>query len=271
MKIKRLAAMALAGTMVFSMAACSDSGKKESNNATTNNETTKDEGGNNEAGNVPVEDVIEAYKMYVENDGKNYSYNTTQISDVDAEGFSVYMEEYIEAKSFDNVTYTKTTYKTNLLGTDEEYVEEALIIVKEDGSEVRASKSGDEDEWSVGVITTSELIVLEALNDREVNVDEVKKSAKMESKGDECYVTMKLETDEVEIEDKTGSFKADVIVTYNTKENVITDIEYIFDLESINEYFSDLDNMVYNELEVKINNIKKMDKPIEIPAEIELD
>lgn len=270
MKIKRLVAMALAGTMVLCMVACSDTDKKASSNATENNETVKDENGNNENSNVSVEDVIEAYKLYVENDGKNYSYDTLQISDIEAEGLSIYVEEDIETKSYDNVTYTKTKYKTNIMGSDEEYVEESLIIVKEDGSEVVASKSDDDEKWNVGVITTSELIVLEALNDKEVNVEEVKKSAKMESKGDECYVTMKLETSEVDIEGETGSFEVDVIVTYNTKENAIAAIEYEFDLESINEYFLRLDNMTYEKLEVKIDNIQKMDKPIEIPEEIEL-
>lgn len=271
MRIKRLVAMALAGTMVFSIVACSDAKKKESSNATTNNETTKDEEGNNGTSNVPVEDVIEAYKMYMQNDGKNYTYNTTMSTKIQTGGLSIYIEQYLETKSYDNVTYIKTTSKTNLTGTDNVYVEESLRIEKEDGSEVVASKTEDDENWSVGVITTSKLDLFEALKEQELNVDELKKSAKMESKGDECYVTIKLETGEMETNGETGSFEADVKITYNTKQNAIIGIDVGFDLESINEFYSSMVDMVYDELVVKIDSIKKTDKPIDIPDEIEID
>ena len=65
-------------------------------------------------------------------------------------------------------------------------------------------------------------------------------------------------------------FSIKAIVTYNTKDAAITDVEFVFDLEALDEMFGALGVKV-SECTMKMNNIKKTDKAIEIPEEIELD
>ena len=54
---------------------------------------------------------------------------------------------------------------------------------------------------------------------------------------------------------------------------MITGIDVIYNVDELNEMYADLgmDDVVYSEYSTKFTNIKKLDKPIEIPSEIELD
>lgn len=287
MKIKKLVALALAGTMVFSMAACGDKEKeKSSSNDTTSaseNKTEADtdagntDAGNSDAGNsevsdVSLETVLEAFNAYVETNGKNSSYDTYMAMKMSAEGMTIDMVVDAEIKNYDNVTYTKTTSKTSMMGASEETTEEGYRIIKEDGSEVVASRTVGEDEWDMGSITSIDMDLYDAFSGAEFSADEMKDLATMENNGDECVVTVKYEASEMDSDMFEGldGIEMDIIITYNVKEASVTGIAIDFDIDAFNEMNASM-GVTYEELELEMSNIKKLDQPIEVPSEIQLD
>ena len=107
------------------------------------------------------------------------------------------------------------------------------------------------------------------------DVEAIKKDAKIETKGDNAIVTMEIAADKVgmdadELMGDMEGFSIKAIVTYNTKDAAITDVEFVFDLEALDEMFGALGVMV-SECTMKMNNVKKTEKAIEIPEEIKLD
>ena len=254
MKIKKLLALALAGTMVFSMAACGD--KKESD---------KEGAG---SGKVTAESVIDKFDDFTKNMEKNYSSETYMKMKMTASGMEMDMEMTGLSTSYDGVTYTKST--TSMLGMKD--VSEEYIITKEDGSVVEAYKSADDDEWEIDTYDAEDVEDTESTLD----VEEIKKTAKLEEDGDNYIVTMEVDAEDMDISDEemfegAEDMKVKVIVTYNSKEEAITEIEIEFDLDVLTEALSALGEVEISELEMKITNIKKNDKAIEIPEEIELD
>lgn len=251
MRIKKLLALALAGTMVFCMTACGD---KES------------KGGN--SSDASVDTVLEKFEEFTENMEKNYSSESNMEMKMSASGMSMDMKSTSLSSSYDGVTYTKTT--TSMLGIDE--VEEEYSITNEDGSVTVASKSADDDEWEVDTIDAED--IEEAAS--KLDIDKIKDSAKMETKGDNCIVTMEVDAEDMDMADNEmfedmADMKITVIVTYNTKDEAITEMEIKFDLDALSEAFGALGDVEIEKFEMKVTNIKKNDKPIEIPSEIELD
>ena len=150
---------------------------------------------------------------------------------------------------------------------DEEYT-----ITQEDGSIVTASKSVDDDEWDVYTMDADD----EEESAPTLDLEKIKKTAKMETKGDNCIVTMEVDAEDLQISDDemfegAEDMTVKVIVTYNAKEDAITEMEVEFDMDVLSEAMSALGDIEIDELEMKVTNIKKNTKPIEIPSEIELD
>ena len=264
MKIKRFAALALAGTMVFSMAACG--GEKDGKSSDSQTVSA-------EASNVSVDTVVEAFDEFTKNQDKNFSADTTMIMKMEAEGLNMNMDLSASSSSYEGVTYSKTTTKIDMLGISQDITEESYTIKKEDGSVVIASKEADAEEWELENTTVEEL---EEGSSEKLDIEALKKTATMEAKGDTCYVTMKLTADQIDMEENTlmgdmSDFTVDTIVAYNAKESAITSIEFKFDLEALNGMVEELGGGKVSEFFMKIENIKKNDKAIEIPADIKLD
>ena len=263
MKIKRLGALALAGTMVFSMAACGDKGEAK---------TSGGDKVSNEANNVSAETVLEAFAQYSKDDDKNYSADMSMNIDMNVSGMAMKITSTNFASSYDGVTYSKVTSTTNMFGAEESTVDETYTITMEDGTVMCATKSSEDDEWDV-----YEDFGLDTESDSDINVEELLDSAKIEKKGDNCYVTITMDADEMDLSDDDimsgiPDAKVDVVLTYNAKEETLTEINVDVDKKIIEEAFGEMFGEVeIAEFSLKIENIKKNDKPIEIPAEIELD
>ena len=123
MKIKKLVALALASTMVFSMAACGD----KKSDAKSSNET--------------VEKVVEAFGEFVKEQDSDFSYDSNMTMKMEGNGQTVTMEMAGTSVSYDGVTYTKSTTKTIMDKESQEVVEESYDIKKEDGSLISATKT----------------------------------------------------------------------------------------------------------------------------------
>lgn len=292
MKIKRLVALALAGTMVFSMAACgdkkdNDSASETKKNVTTNNEETNkqetnkqetnkqeinSESTNNGADDVLVQKVLEAFAQYAENSEKNYSADMIMKIEMEASGMTMEIDSVQSSSSYDGVTYIKATSKVDMFGEKEESVDETYTITMEDGSVICATKSLDDDEWDV-----FPEIDLDEESETDIDVEELLETAQIEKKGDNYYVKISVDAGDMglsedDIMSGVSDAKVDVILTYNIDNEAITEIEIDMDWKLIEEAFASLFGEVeITELSMTIENIKKTDKPIEIPAEIELD
>lgn len=272
MKIKKLLALALAGTMVFSMTACGDKEDKASEGgkakSTESTESTEKSNNSVKVDDVSVETVIEKFDEFTKNQDTNYSAETYIKMKMSAAGMEMDMEMTGISSSYDGVTYTKSS--TNMFGEvseDEEYT-----ITQEDGSIVTASKSVDDDEWDVYTMDADD----EEESAPTLDLEKIKKTAKMETKGDNCIVTMEVDAEDLQISDDemfegAEDMTVKVIVTYNAKEDAITEMEVEFDMDVLSEAMSALGDIEIDELEMKVTNIKKNTKPIEIPSEIELD
>lgn len=263
MRIKKLVALALAGTMVFSMAAC---GSKKDEKSSGNQAV------NGEASEVTLDSVLDAFGTFTEEQDKNYSADTSMVMKMKGEGVEVYMDMKASSSSFDGVTYAKTTTKTDMLGEDVEEVEESYTITKEDGSVVMATKAVGDEEWDVD---TTDAEDVEEVTEK-FDIEAAKKTAKMEKDGDNCYVTMNISATEMGLESNEllgdmSDFKVTVKVTYNAKEGAVTEVSVEFDLDALNEMFAALGAVEVTEFSMKVDNIKKNDKVIEIPDEIQLD
>ena len=261
--MKKLVALALASTMVFSMAACSD--KKDS-------KTSANNVANSAAADVSVETVVDAFDKFVKDQDSDFSYDSTMVMKMEGEGQTVSMEMTGTSVSYDGVTYTKTTTKSNMLGESEEMVEESYDITKEDGSMISATKTSEDEEWDVEEYEAGDEESEEMGN---LDVEELKKSAKIETKGDNAIVTMEISADQIGMEEDAlmgdmEGFSVKAVVTYSAKDSAITNVEFVFDLDALNEMFGAL-GVTVSECTMKMDNIKKTDKAIEIPAEIELD
>lgn len=256
MKIKKLVALALASTMVFSMAACGD----KKSDAKSSNET--------------VEKVVEAFGEFVKEQDSDFSYDSNMTMKMEGNGQTVTMEMAGTSVSYDGVTYTKSTTKTIMDKESQEVVEESYDIKKEDGSLISATKTSLDEEWDVEEYDAEDVETSEDEMD-DFDVEAIKKDAKIETKGDNAIVTMEIAADQVgmdadELMGDMEGFSIKAIVTYNTKDAAITDVEFVFDLKALDEMFGALGVKV-SECTMKMNNIKKTDKAIEIPEEIELD
>ena len=319
MKIKRLAAIALAGTMVFSMAACSGDKKDKSSgeNTTSGSEITSseeantdksDEGENKDkeadtkqegkveqeetsakeeetnkeketaskdkgstSSDASLEDVINGFIEYLDCDGKNYTFDSYLATKMKSEGIDIDMQVDMLTKSYDNVTYTKMVTKFNMMGFNEEYAEETYVINKEDGTQVVATKEVSEDEWQIGVSSTIEFDLYNMLKEQKLELKELMNMAKVEKNGSESCVKFTIETEEVtnELYGEISSVKIDVIVTYDENAGVVTGIALECDVDSFNELIAKFGDISYDKMEMKIENIKKTDKPINVPAEID--
>ena len=263
MKIKRLVALALASTMVFSMAACGDKNdKKSSGNQAVNAEESEE----------LVDTIIEAISKFTEEQDNCYAADTSMSMKMKAEEMEIYMDVNAHTSAFDGVTYTKSTSKTNMLGEDMEDVSEVYSITKEDGSVVTATKVADEDEWEVYEMDAED--IEETLE--KLDVEAAKKTAKVSKDGDNYCVEVDVDAAQMglgedELFGDMSDFKVTVKATYNEKEKALIKLEVMFDLDALNEMMSSLGSVEITEFTMTVDNIKKNDKAIEIPAEIELD
>ena len=187
--------------------------------------------------------------------------------DMSASGMGMTMEATAETTAFDGVSYTKST--TTALGM--ESVDEEYTIKNEDGSVTTAYKSEDDDEWEVDTVDAEDIEEVEKLD-----VEVLKKNATMETKGDDYIVTMEVNASEMnlgenELLGEIEDMKVIVVVTYNAKDKAVTEMEVKFDLEALSEAFAELGDVEIKDFVMKVTDIKKNDKAIEIPAEIELD
>lgn len=262
MRIKKLLALALAGTMVFSMAACgSKDSDKDSNKKTEANDSAE------ESKDVSVDSVVEDFSLFMENMNENFSSKTYMKLNMSASGMAMTMEATADTTAFDGVSYTKST--TTVLGEKSE--DEEYTIKNEDGSVTTAYKSADDDEWEVDTVDAADIEEVQKLD-----VETLKKNATMETKGDDYIVTMEIDASEMDFGDTdmlgdVSGMKVKVIVTYNAKDKAVTEMEVKFDLEALSEAFAEMGDITIDEFVMKVTDIKKNDKAIEIPAEIELD
>ena len=189
------------------------------------------------------------------------------------EGIEVSMEMDSTSSSYDGVVYTMSNTKTGVLGETEEIIEEMYTITKEDGTVVTAMKTSEDDEWYVD---TEDTVELENVEEPNFDIDAIKDAVKIEKKGDNYYLTMEISAadmglDEDELMLGLSEFDVAVIVVYNEKQDEITEVEMKMDLDAINEMMAAFGDVNVEEFTMKMVDIKKNDKPIEIPAEIELD
>ena len=178
MKIKKLVALALASTMVFSMAACGD----KKSDAKSSNET--------------VEKVVEAFGEFVKEQDSDFSYDSNMTMKMEGNGQTVTMEMAGTSVSYDGVTYTKSTTKTIMDKESQEVVEESYDIKKEDGSLISATKTSLDEEWDVEEYDAEDVETSEDEMD-DFDVEAIKKDAKIETKGDNAIVTMEIAADKV--------------------------------------------------------------------------
>ena len=110
MKIKKLLALALAGTMVFSMTACGDKEDKASEGgkakSTESTESTEKSNNSVKVDDVSVETVIEKFDEFTKNQDTNYSAETYIKMKMSAAGMEMDMEMTGISSSYDGVTYT---------------------------------------------------------------------------------------------------------------------------------------------------------------------
>ena len=280
MKIKKLVALALAGTMVFSMAACE--GKKDDEKGSANSkvkntaDVAADEGkkqvNKEETGEI-IDIALAKFEEFTKEQDKNYSYGMEMTMKMESEGIEVSMEMDSTSSSYDGVVYTMSNTKAGVLGETEEIIEEMYTITKEDGTVVTAMKTSEDDEWYVD---TEDTVELENVEEPNFDIDAIKDAVKIEKKGDNYYLTMEISAadmglDEDELMLGLSEFDVAVIVVYNEKQDEITEVEMKMDLDAINEMTAAFGDVNVEEFTMKMVDIKKNDKPIEIPAEIELD
>ena len=153
MKIKKLVALALAGTMVFSMAACE--GKKDDKKGSTNSKTKNtvedatDNASKMEADGESIDRILAKFEEFTKEQDNNYSYGMEMSMKMESEGIEVSMEMDSTSSSYDGVVYSKSNTKSEALGETEEIIEEVYTITKEDGTVVTAMKTAEDDEWYV--------------------------------------------------------------------------------------------------------------------------
>lgn len=285
MKIKKLVALALAGTMVFSMAACGDKGEKktsggeatsgsEANIGSQNNVENESNGEVNasEDSDTSVETVLTAFAKYAENKDNNFSADMVMNIEMEASGLVMKIDSVQTTKSYEGVTYTKSTSKVDMFGEKDESVDETYTITQEDGTVICAVKSSEDDEWDV-----YPEFDLDTETESDIDIEELLETAKIEEKGDKCYVTISINAEDMGLSEEDimtdiPDAKVDVVLTYDTKEEALTEIEIDMDLEIIEEAFAELfGDVKITEFSMKIENIEENDEPIEIPSEIELD
>ena len=146
-------------------------------------------------------------------------------------------------------------------------------ITKEDGTVVTAMKTAEDDEWYV---ETEDAEEMEDMEEPNFDIEAIKDATTIEKKGDNYYLTMEISAsdmglDEDELMLGLSEFDVAVVVVYNEKQDEITEVEFKMDLDAINEMMAAFGDVNIEEFTMKMVDIKKNDKPIEIPAEIELD
>lgn len=277
MKIKKLVALALAGTMVFSMAACE--GKKDDKKGSTNSKTKNtvedatDNASKMEADGESIDRILAKFEEFTKEQDNNYSYGMEMSMKMESEGIEVSMEMDSTSSSYDGVVYSKSNTKSEALGETEEIIEEVYTITKEDGTVVTAMKTAEDDEWYV---ETEDAEEMEDMEEPNFDIEAIKDATTIEKKGDNYYLTMEISAsdmglDEDELMLGLSEFDVAVVVVYNEKQDEITEVEFKMDLDAINEMMAAFGDVNIEEFTMKMVDIKKNDKPIEIPAEIELD
>ena len=277
MKIKKLVALALAGTMVFSMAACE--GKKDDKKGSTNSKTKNtvedatDNASKMEADGESIDRILAKFEEFTKEQDNNYSYGMEMSMKMESEGIEVSMEMDSTSSSYDGVVYSKSNTKSEALGETEEIIEEVYTITKEDGTVVTAMKTAEDDEWYV---ETEDAEEMEDMEEPNFDIEAIKDATTIEKKGDNYYLTMEISAsdmglDEDELMLGLSEFDVAVVVVYNEKQDEITEVEFKMDLDAINEMMAAFGDVNIEEFTMKMVDIKKNDKPIEIPAEIELE
>lgn len=277
MKIKKLVALALAGTMVFSMAACE--GKKDDKKGSTNSKTKNtvedatDNASKMEADGESIDRILAKFEEFTKEQDNNYSYGMEMSMKMESEGIEVSMEMDSTSSAYDGVVYSKSNTKSEALGETEEIIEEVYTITKEDGTVVTAMKTAEDDEWYV---ETEDAEEMEDMEEPNFDIEAIKDATTIEKKGDNYYLTMEISAsdmglDEDELMLGLSEFDVAVVVVYNEKQDEITEVEFKMDLDAINEMMAAFGDVNIEEFTMKMVDIKKNDKPIEIPAEIELD
>ena len=277
MKIKKLVALALAGTMVFSMAACE--GKKDDKKGSTNSKTKNtvedatDNASKMEADGESIDRILAKFEEFTKEQDNNYSYGMEMSMKMESEGIEVSMEMDSTSSSYDGVVYSKSNTKSEAFGETEEIIEEVYTITKEDGTVVTAMKTAEDDEWYV---ETEDAEEMEDMEEPNFDIEAIKDATTIEKKGDNYYLTMEISAsdmglDEDELMLGLSEFDVAVVVVYNEKQDEITEVEMKMDLDAINEMMAAFGDVNVEEFTMKMVDIKKNDKPIEIPAEIELD
>ena len=277
MKIKKLVALALAGTMVFSLAACE--GKKDDKKGSTNSKTKNtvedatDNASKMEADGESIDRILAKFEEFTKEQDNNYSYGMEMSMKMESEGIEVSMEMDSTSSSYDGVVYSKSNTKSEALGETEEIIEEVYTITKEDGTVVTAMKTAEDDEWYV---ETEDAEEMEDMEEPNFDIEAIKDATTIEKKGDNYYLTMEISAsdmglDEDELMLGLSEFDVAVVVVYNEKQDEITEVEFKMDLDAINEMMAAFGDVNIEEFTMKMVDIKKNDKPIEIPAEIELD
>ena len=257
MRIKKLLALALAGTMVFSMAACS--GNKDGKSGSGSSEVT-------------AKTVLEAFEEY--QDGEKFCFSYDMIMDMkfSAAGMEFVSSSVQATKEGKGVKYIKETSKSNFMGELEESVSETYTITKEDGTVIEASKDVEDDEWDVTPILSTD-----EDDKNKYDIEEMEKTAKIENDGDMYYVTSTITAEQMGIaeDDMMAGLEdseIEIVIAYDGKAGELKSIDINMDKKLIETVFSALLGEVeVTEFTMKIENIEKLDGEIEIPAEIELD
>lgn len=277
MKIKRLVALAMASTIVISMSACSDKKTVSSNNQVGNQAANDSE---DILKDVSLDVVLNSFKEFIENEEKNYSVVMSSVVAAEYSGSPIESDIISSVSFYDGVTYSKSVGTTNMYGKKEDISTESYTIIKEDGSQVEATKETNANEWDVTVYSAEQMAKFDMLPEEteKMDVEELKKSANLENKGEECYVTLKLDGGYIDqsgsySSDSGNGFAVDVTIVYNKKDAMITDIDMIYNVDELNRMYANmgLEGTTYSEYSMKYANIKKLNNPIEIPAEISID
>lgn len=261
MKLKKLVALTLASVMVFSMAACSSKEKtKSGTDASDETLSAEDE--------AILNTVIDEFALFRDGKSSNYSSDCVMAIEMTVTGVALGMEMDWNSSSYEGVSYSKTTTKVIALGQEQKTVVESYSINNDDGTIKTAEKNNEDDGWTVTTSTKKD--------SDDIDIEAIRKTATMTKDGDNYYVTMDISADDMGISDtelfaSTEGLTIQVVVTYNASEKMITEFDANIDLEVLSQMFAELGEVEITGFSMKINNIKKNDKPIEIPEEIELN
>lgn len=261
MKLKKLVALTLASAMVFSIVACSNIEKTKSGEDTSEETLSAEDV-------IILNTVIDEFALFRDSENSNYSSDCVMAIEMTVTGVALGMEMDWNSSSYEGVSYSKTTTKVIALGQEQKTVVESYSINNDDGTITTAEKNNEDDGWTV---TTS------AKKDSDdIDIEAIKKTATMTKDDDNYYVTMEIAADDMGINDtelfaSAEDFTIQVTVTYDANEKVIKAFDANIELEVLSQLFAELGEVEITGFSMRIDNIEKNDKPIEIPEEIELN